>query len=249
MPIRPKDGEWNVEIGDVIYDEIDKYGDNLFVHVLSSNDNNHNLSWLLDDLPSFDVILYTSKNGRALNLNNLVVELGLAEFEDGIDDTVKNWLPEQLEKIEEEEEEEDWDKLNKSVADQKKVSNKNGYDCDDESSKLDFIDNYSFGSEDLENFAKLLVSDMENDDNKYCASTKNSDEIAHDKSIVEKTADETKSDVFETLAETLKTPLIYKYQQPMTNWQQCTDTILLRIAADERSSYNLQITPQSLVYS
>lgn len=225
------DLKWDIEAGDQIYDEIDKHQDDLYVHIVSTREHQQSIR-LLNDLPSYNVILYSVNEGNAINLNGLMVTNDFASPDiDG--DAVLQWVP----------------PLNNKVDKTVEKTTEN-YDEEDYADWDSGFETDGFFVNDIK---KLTEGLFENNNNKTlppASPTSNTQAPAlpaiEEEPVVKKEGRCT--DIGKVPKNTNKSHLIYEYERPMVQWQQSDEIVLLRISANDDTKYNLKITSQSLFF-
>lgn len=245
---------------DKIYDEIERFGDELFLHTITA-DKSIKSKVPDTDIVRYDVVLLALHDQQQINVNEMLAKQGLLELDINTEECFKN-VPNLLDHdSDDEEDDDDWEKCFKGSQHENDWVHLNAPvdtpkpNSEDGDSVLDMFCN--FEAEDVEEFLKMLtggegggsrrmpdVIEEEPEFEPESESTlidKNLDDIGY----VTGNLDSSSEDSAEKPS---NHQMEYLYKRPKIDWWQTEELIFLRISAYENVKYGLQIASDHLVY-
>lgn len=238
---------------------INKYGNELLLHAVSTErrikceiPNTH--------IPRHDVIILATQDGNnQMNINQMLVEQNLCEYDPKTKDKLNN-VPNVVEK----DSDSDWD--NQSYVSNDWVmtgDNANRYYSEDDENELDLewiehqpqdqIDSFLYDLLNAQNedaLQPLLNNELNSIDPKIQSiepiqeldeiSENENDEISNENLIEWSECSEEDSND--------RAQLEYIYKRPQIIWWQTDDMIILSVGVQENAEYGFEITPNSIVF-
>lgn len=260
---------WSEDMIDEIYNEIDEYHEQLYLHTITDNKA---IKSLVDDtnIMCYDVALLAIHNNQQINLNKMLIEKGLVD----IDPQTANRL-ENIPSIIEEEEEENWDEycdegfrrlenIGKSSTPNESLSpneTDDGFiDNFTEEELIDFIQEIMTKKPVAPKSDQRMITDCiaEEDEEEISLEEKSTDQIASQSAAaLHESPKKTDEDVNGSMDNLDDTKMIsktdghqieYIYQHPKIYWQQNDEWIVLKISAHDDVKYGLEVTENHLIY-
>lgn len=251
-------GEWTEAMNDNIYDAIDQYGGDLFLHTISM-DKSVKCKITDINIRYHDVVLLAVDGKEQININDMVVDLKLADYDSKTKNKMQN-----VPNIFDEDSDEDWD-------DEIDVNRETNW-INDLASRaipepcqgevIGIIDNID-DKECFEFFKDLfLTGNARSTPTPTPTPTRTLNRIEEINEIEEQEEDQSNKtpnvepdNVTEDTVTTSSSEgasnahqLVYIYNRPKVHWWQTEEMLLLRISAHENVKYGLEITPDCLIY-
>lgn len=239
---------WSEETIDNIYNEIDKYHNELYLHTIS--DNKAIKSTIFStNMMCYDVVLLSICDKEQINLNNMLVENGLANYDPQTKYRLEN-IPNILET------EEDWDDDSNGSWEEKlgniqsstpncspdQSNSDSGFMSDlicnfDNDTLLDFFLNTKQPEHEPSNGIATIAEEDEDKEEDKEEEFKKNDQINQNDSIDCKMISRTGGHQIE---------YVFKHQQ--IYWQQNEELVVLKIQAHDNVKYGLEVTEDYLIY-
>lgn len=266
--IKSIDGEnqaqWPEEMVDKIYDAIDEYGDELVLHTVCSNRSIK--SDIMDvNCAQHDIVLLAVRDGVQFNMNEMLVERGLVEFDPNTKSKLE-YVPNVAKINNDSECGSDWE----AECDEYKRTKLNEAKGNEPDHGLDWLDDVP--PEEFEDFmadlmGRMGLSEAKNDIQQAQTQTQpsittnpkhtiedagpasnggyNSNESHYDSSP-DAVSGAVNDEIIEDPKD--KAMLHYIYKRPRVYWWQDEQSIVLKISADDDVKYGLKITSETLIY-
>lgn len=261
------EAEWTEQQIDEIYNAIDEYGDQLFLHTVSTDKS---IESNITDTKIFrhDVVLLALRDQQQINVNELVVSLDLAEYDPETMAKLQN-VPSLLDDDNNDDSDEDWDQEISEYQAPNWVHLNAPQDNDDPNqndteSKLEMFDN--FDAEDCIEFFKLAMQNGGSSTPAPASKLNRIEEINEEGEEEELPKPEPKEQLNvigadagygsedtvteESTCENISDShqLEYIHKRPQVHWWQTEEMLVLRISAHENVQYGLEVTPEHLIY-
>lgn len=265
--LKPIDGEnetqWPQDVIDKIYGAIDEYGEELVLHSTVCSDRSIKSEIMNANCARHDIVLWAVRDGVQLNLNKILVERGLVEFDPNTKSKLE-YTPNSTETDNYSGSDSDWEtgcdenkrpKLNEST---KQVEPKEN----EPNSVLGLLDDLP--PEDFEDLLGKTEESKAGNDIEQAQTSVNTipNQFIGDVGYISAGRDEPSENCFEISSDTItedvndaisedpndKALLEYIYKRPSIHWWQDEQSIVLKILAFDDVKYGLEITSESLIY-
>lgn len=269
--IKPTGGVdvWSEEMIDAIYNEIDEYHEQLYLHTITDN---RAIKSPVDDtnIMCYDVALLAIQDNQQINLNKMLIEKGLVDIDPQTADRLEN-----IPNIIEEEEEENWDEYcDEGFRRLENIGNSSTPNESLSPNETDhgFFDNFT--EEELIQFAQEFLMEKptppksdqrmiteciaEEDEEEIPLEEKSTDQIVpQSAAALHQSPKKTDKDINGSMDNLDDTKMIsktdghqieYIYQHPKIYWQQNDEWIVLKISALDDVKYGLEVTESHLIY-
>lgn len=228
---------WTSTDSDLIYDEIDKYHENLYAYRVPDTPD-YKSKFFDVNIFRYDVVLVATDDADQINLNMLLASVDLAKMDDEFDIEI-------MKKIPFVEVEEDWDSLQPNASNAPDTDTFNALQSVDVQPEIDTTGEMfvNFTDDDLAEFIKIQF------DQPMRAIEPAAQAI---EPAMQTKPKHTESIETEFNEKTIQPPpieqLVCKHKRPLICWRQDKQWIILTIKADDHVKYNLRVTDDHLIY-
>ncbi|XP_031636550.1 putative ATP-dependent RNA helicase TDRD12 [Contarinia nasturtii] len=246
---------WSEERIDEIYNTIDQYGANLILHTVSSN--KFAKTYVADTkITCHDVVLLAVNDAEQININEMLVEQKLAEFDPETKHQLEN-VPDVTGK-DNDSDNENWDNDFDPNNSWEMVYNtppkSTETSCEMDSFDFESLDKYlNEDDSQLDEFliALNLKEPSTTEVNEAVAGRGDTGYVSEETNdnVSESFNDEKSEDAVKYSIDDNHHQLEYIYKRPRIYWFQSDEYIVLKISAHDGVKYNLEITCDQLIYS
>lgn len=243
--------KWSEEMIDNIYNEIDKYHHELYLHTIS--DNKAIKSTIFNtNITCYDVVLLSIHDNEQINLNNMLVENCLANYDPQTKHRLEN-IPNILET------EEDWDDDSNGSWNQKLdniQSSTPNCSPDQSNSESGFVSDMfgNFDEEHVIEFFEMFLNTNQPEpkpSNGIAAIAEEDEDQELDEEEEFKKNDQINqndSTECKMISRTGGHQIEYMFKHQQIYWQQNEELVELKIQAHDNVKYGLEVTEDYLIY-